>query len=169
MTGTDWRADTVTSFPAITDDTPPPPGMPADATEPFALSADQPCPCGSGKTLTGCDGRATQADPGTGCLLSCAPGVTSRMWRTRVTTGEWDDILSLLDSADAATHIPALQHQRLIHAEVAARRYDIAVVFTRTPSLLCDRVLGDGLRDMAARLAERLADMRATSEERWAA
>lgn len=169
-----WREDTITSFPAIRDDTPPPAvSLPDDATEPvFVSDLTQPCPCGSGKTLLGCDGRPSPAIPvpaETRTLLSCAPGVVSRMWRTRVANGQWENLPALADQAHARIMMPALDRQRAIRGEVAARRHDIAAMLTRSPSLLADRVLSDGLRDLELRLAERLADMQAEAEEREAA
>jgi hypothetical protein len=160
---TDWRADTLTSFPAIRDDTPAP-----EALEPLPADEPQPCPCGSGQPLAGCDGRPA-AGPGTGALLSCAAGVTSRMWRTRVANGQWQNIPDEFDQAHARVHMPALNRNRAIRDEVSARRHDIAAIFTQNEGLLSDPLIADGLHDLEARLAERLADMQAYAEERGAA
>ena len=134
----DWRQDTISTFPAIRDDTPPP-------------AADQ-CKCGM---------CPQPGEPGKDAVLSCAPGVTSRMWRTRVANGQWDDIHSVWDQAHAKTHMPALDVQRHIHGDLAARRHDIAAMFNRNPGLLSDSVIADGLADLAGRLAGRLAQMQA--------
>lgn len=149
----DWREDTITSFPAIRDDTPPP-------------QDDGACRCG----VPGCpDGPAIPLPAETRTLLSCAPGVTGRMWRTWVAQGKWENLPALADQAHARIMMPALDRQRAIRGEVGARRHDIAAMLTRSPSLLTDRVLSDGLRDLESRLAERLADMQAEAEERSAA
>lgn len=143
----DWRSDTITSFPAIRDETAP--------------AKEQPCQCG----LCG-----TQPEPGTDCLLSCAPGVTSRMWRTRVGNGQYDDIPALWDKAHANVHQPALKHQRQIHGALAASRHDIGAMFNRNPGLLSDTVIADTLHDLEATLAGRLAQMRRDAEtEEWTA
>ena len=136
----DWRDDTISGFPAITGD-----------TEVIPAVADA-CRCGM---------CPESAEPGKDALLSCAPGVTSRMWRTRVANGQWDDIGAIADAGHARIHLPALRTNRRIRADLAARRHDIAAVLDRNPDLLSDQVLGDGLRDMAGRLAGPLADMQA--------
>src|SRR5262249_25972289 len=132
----DWRADTITSFPAIRDDTPPP--------------QTETCPCGM---------HDTPAGPGKEALLSCAPGVVTRMWRTRIANGQWTDIHAAWDQGHARTHMPALENQRRIHAALAAVRHDIGAMFDRNPGLLSDAVIGDALRDLEGRLAGRLAQM----------
>ena len=91
------------------------------------------------------------------------------MWRTWVAQGKWENLPALADQAHARIMMPALDRQRAIRGEVGARRHDIAAMLTRSPSLLTDRVLSDGLRDLEFRLAERLADMQAEAEERSAA
>jgi hypothetical protein len=159
----DWRADTLTSFPAIRDEDPAPEAPAEDAPEP------QPCPCGSGQALGECDGQVIPGEPGKDALLSCAAGVTSRMWRTRVANGQWKNIPDEFDQAHARVHMPALNRNRAIRDEVAERRHDIAAIFTQNEGLLSDQVIADGLHDLEARLAERLADMRAWAEERSAA
>ena len=163
---TDWRADTLTSFPAIRDEDPAPEALaplPEDAPEPL------PCPCGSGQSLGECDGQVIPEEPGKGALLSCAAGVTSRMWRTRVANGQWMNIPDEFDQAHARVHMPALNRNRAIRDEVSARRHDVAAIFTQNPDLLSDPLIADGLHDLEARLAERLADMRAWAEEKEAA
>ena len=139
----DWRDDTITGFPAVSGDT---------QVIPAAAEA---CTCGM---------CPSSGEPGKDALLSCAPGVTSRMWRTRVANGQWESIPAAWDKAHAATHLPTLDRQRRIHAELAARRHDIAAMLSRSPWLLADRVLRDGLTDMASRFAAHLADQQAGTE-----
>ena len=134
----DWRDDTITGFPAITD-----------TTQVIPAVTDE-CGCGM---------HGTPAEPGKEALLSCAPGVVSRMWRARVANGEWDDIGAVADAGHARIHLPALAGQRRIHADLAGRRHDFAAVFTRNPALLPDPALARELRDLEARLEERLAAM----------
>lgn len=159
--GADWRDDTITSFPAITDD-----AQPDAAQELVSVpDMDQACPCGSGKLLLRCDGRKSVPVPAdVRAMLSCASGVTSRMWRTRVGNGQWDDIPALFDAAHAAIHFPALGRQRSIRGELAAARHDFAAVFGRHPGLLGDARLAAELHAIEARLAERLAEMRSGAE-----
>ena len=142
MSDTNWRDDTITSFPAITGDTQ------------ILPAATEQCPCG----------MHTPAEPGKDTLLSCAPGVTSRMWRTRVANGQWDDIHALWDKGHARTHMPALEHQRRIHAALAAMRHDLGVMFGRNPGLLSDRIVSEGLRDLEGRLAGRLVQMQTEAD-----
>ena len=140
-----WRDDTITSFPAITDS--PPPEEPAPGPD---------CPCGSGKPLAACDGRppaGPQRPADSRPLLSCAPGVVSRMWRARVGNGQWDDIPALADAAHARIHFPALTRQRQIRDGLAASRHDLGAVFARTPALLPDARLAAELHAVEARLA----------------
>ena len=146
----DWRHDTVTSFPAIKGTDPP-------------EWWTGPCPCG----VQGCPDGPPLPMPADGrALLSCAPGVTSRMWRTRVANGQWENLPGLWDKAHASTHMPALDRQRAIRAALAASRHDIRAVLAQNPALLSDRVLGDGLRDMASRLEAGLeADRHPSSDE----
>ena len=146
MTGTDWRDDTITGFPAIRDNT----GAPQQP---------ETCPCGMHDT----------PEPGTDALLSCAPGVVTRMWRTRIANGEWDDIHAAWDQGHARTHMPALEQQRRIHAGLAAVRHDIGTMFSRNPRLLSDAVIADALRDLEGRLAGRLAEMQAEAAVRGVA
>ena len=134
-----WRDDTITGFPAIRDD-----------TEIIPAPGD-PCTCGM---------CPSSAEPGKDALLSCAPGVTSRIWRTWISQGKWDDIASLFDDAHASVHKPALKELRRIHADLAARRHDFAAVFSRNPGLLPDRALAGELRGLEATLEGRLEDMR---------
>lgn len=164
----DWRETTITSFPAITDATPEPAWVPDDIRD-LDAATDRPCPCGSGKPLRACSGREVPDLPGKEALLSCAPGVTGRMWRTRIANGQWDDIPSLWDDAHAEVHKPAFRQARHIHAVLGARRHDIATVLARRPDLLTDRVLAEGLHDLEATLAARLAGMQAAAAAREAA
>jgi hypothetical protein len=133
-----WREDTITGFPAVSGD-----------TEVIPAVTDG-CPCG----------MHSPAEPGKDALLSCAPGVTSRMWRTRIANGQWTDIAAEADAAHARIHLPALKQQRRIRADLAGRRHDFRAVFTRNPSLLPDLALARELRDLEATLEERLATMR---------
>jgi hypothetical protein len=135
----DWRDDTITGFPAVSGD-----------TEVIPAVAEA-CACGMCP-----DSR----EPGKDALLSCAPGVTSRMWRTRVANGQWDDIGAIADAGHARTHLPALKTNRRIHADVAGKRHDLGAVFTRNPLLLPDLALARELHDLEATLEERLASMR---------
>jgi len=135
----DWRDDTISGFPAV-----------SDATEVIPAAADA-CTCGM---------CPSSQEPGKDALLSCAPGVTSRMWRTRVANGQWDDIHAVADAGHARIHLPALARQRRIRADLAGRRHDFAAVFTRNPALLPDVALARELRDLQATLEERLEDMR---------
>jgi hypothetical protein len=134
----DWRDDTITGFPAVSGD-----------TEVIPAASD-PCACGM---------CPESGEPGKDALLSCAPGVTSRMWRTRVANGQWDDIAALADAGHARIHLPALKGQRRIRAGLAGRRHDFAAVFSRNPDLLADLALARELRDLEATLEERLARM----------
>ena len=136
----DWRDDTISGFPAVTGD-----------TEVIPAATDE-CRCGM---------CPASAEPGKDALLSCGPGVVTRMWRTRVANGQWADIAAEADAAHARVHLPALRTNRRIRADLAARRYDIAAMLSRNTALLSDQVLGNGLRDMAGRLAGPLADMQA--------
>ncbi len=146
----DWRHDTVTSFPAIRDDTPPP--------------ADGKCKCG----MPGCpDNPGTPADPGTSVTLSCAEGVTSRIWRTRVTEGTWPDIPKIADDGHARIHLPALAANRRIRSDVAAGRQDIAAVLRADPERLGDVNLNYDLGWLAAELAAQLADLEAMGYRAW--
>lgn len=140
----DWRENTITSFPAIAD---------TPAAEPA------PCQCGM---------HDTPAEPGKDCLLSCAPNVVSRMWKTRVANGQWDDIHALWDRAHANTHLPALDEQRRIHSDLAARRYDIAAMLSRTPALHSSPELADGLHRMEQAEPHRLAEVQAWVADRAA-
>lgn len=135
----DWRDDTITGFPAVSGDTE------------VIPAASEECGCGM---------CPESKEPGKDTLLSCAPGVTSRMWRTRVANGQWDDIDALADAAHARIHLPALKQQRRIRAGLAGRRHDFAAVFNRNPALLPDLALARELRDLEATLEERLEDMR---------
>ena len=142
-----WRDDTLTSFPAITDDT-------------EIIPAAGECRCGM---------CPRPGEPGTGALLSCAPGVVSRMWRTRVANGQWANIPAAFDDAHADTFRPTLKTQRRIRDQLATGRHDIAAVLDRNRVLLTDQALRAGLRDLESRLAGRLADMQAESAVRQAA
>ena len=135
----DWREDTITGFPAVSGDT---------EVIPAATEA---CGCGM---------CPQSAEPGKDALLSCAPGVTSRMWRTRVANGQWDDIGAIADAGHARTHLPALKANRRIHADVAGRRHDLGAMFRRNPALQPDLALARELHDLEATLEERLASMR---------
>jgi hypothetical protein len=149
----DWREDTITSFPAITGGTPPPETVtwPAAGLATVMPPPPEPCPCGMHP------GTA----PGKDALLSCAPGVTSRMWRIRVARGEWQDAGSLYDKAHAATHLPALDAQRRIAAGLIAGRHDIAAMLARNPGLHTDPGTAAGLRRQEAHLAGLLAKVQA--------
>lgn len=136
---TDWRDDTISGFPAVSGDIEVIPAAP------------EACTCGM---------CPSSQEPGKDALLSCAPGVTSRMWRTRVANGQWDDIPALADAAHARVHLPALKQQRRIRGDLAGRRHDFAAVFTRNPGLLPDLALARELRDLQATLEERLESMR---------
>jgi hypothetical protein len=135
----DWRDDTITGFPAVTGDTEVIPAV------------EDACKCGM---------CPESSEPGKDALLSCGPGVVTRMWRTRIENGQWDDIAALADAAHARIHLPALKQQRRIRAGLASRRHDFGTVFTRNPSLLPDAALARELRDLEATLEERLATMR---------
>jgi hypothetical protein len=137
-----WRDDTITGFPAIRDERPAPAG--------------EPCGCGMHDT----------PDPGTDALLSCAPGVVTRMWRTRIANGQWADIHAAWDQGHARTHMPTLENLRRIHASIAAVRHDIGAMFDRNPGLLSDAVIAEGLHDLEGRLAGRLAQMQAEAAVR---
>ncbi len=140
-----WREDTITSFPAIRDDTPPP--------------ADGKCKCG----MPGCpDAPPAPCDPGAQVLLSCAEGVTSRIWRARVASGEWDDIPAGADKGHARIHLPALDTNRRIRANVAGGLLDIAAVLRADPP-----ALEDG--DLQANLNRIAADMQAGTAARTVA
>jgi hypothetical protein len=143
---TDWRDDTITAFPAIRDEDPEKPADPVS-----------PCWC------EWCTGTR---QPGTEALLSCAPGVTSRMWRTRMANGQWDDIQALADHAHARIHLPALDEQRRIRTKISAARHDIAALFTRNPGLHPDPRLAEELDGLEERLAGRLEVMRQDAAER---
>ena len=141
----DWRHTTLTSFPAIRDD-----------TEVIPAVAE----------VCGCGMHEAPAEPGADALLSCAPGVVSRMWRARVNNGQWANIPALFDDAHSDTFRPTLKMQRKIRDDLATGRHDIGAVLDRNPALLADAGLRDGLRDLADTLAGRLADMQAEAAVR---
>lgn len=133
-------------FRALRDDTPP---------------EAEPCKCG----LPGCpDGEAAPAPAGTDVLLSCAPGVTDRMWLARISNGAYDDTESLWDTAHSRVHQPALKTGRRIHADVAAGLYDISAMLDRTPALHTDPGLAEGWQQM-----EELAPRRHARVQDWVA
>ncbi len=150
--GADWREDTITSFPAIRDDTPPP-------------QADGKCQCG----MASCpDGPDIPHPADVRVVLSCAEGVVSRIWRAKVASGEWDDIPAFADQGHARVHLPALNANRRIRANVAAGRHDIGTVLRADPPALDDPQLDRDLCRVEDRIAGEAAALRRWVAERAA-
>jgi len=116
---------------------------------------DEACRCGK------CPGT----DPDEkGALLSCGPGVVSKMWRTRIRNGEWDDIRALFRTARKRVEDAAEKGQDAIHNNLDCDWHDIAAVFRADTGLLTDPQLDEGLRQMEADLVSRAGELR-----RWVA
>lgn len=145
----DWRADTITSFPAIRDDDEPEPAPAAETV--------RECPCGSGKTLPDCDGRTLPATPGTDFLLSCAAGVVTRMSHERVRNGQWDDIPKCAREGSVRIHRPAVDGRARIQLDLEHDVMDLGAMFERDEALRWDQELDKDLRRKEAELAALLA------------
>lgn len=113
-------------------------------------------------------------------MLSCAPGVTERVWQRRVRIGHWENIPGLFDKAHANTHIPTLKRQGEIHLDLTLGVHQIGTVLDAHPDWRTDRDLAEGLHraeeDVAEQgealrrwVADRAAEIRRESERRAAA
>jgi hypothetical protein len=146
----DWRTDTITSFPAITD-------------QPAPAEAPAPCKCGDPRCP---DAPPVPAVPDVRVVLAYGPGVVSRMWRHRVGTGEWENIHAAAAEAGARVHQPAVRARQRIRAQVATRIHDEAAVFAADRDALSDPAISAGLASLADRLHRIQGELFRESAER---
>jgi len=143
-------ADTVT-MPAAGEDTQAftPDWLDEDITPvPDPAPGDGPCRCG----------LCPQPDPDEkGAMLSCAPGVVTRMAKERVRNGQWDNIPRLFREAGGAIHKHAVEKAAGIRLDVEHGVLDIGPVFDRNPDLRSDPELAADLARYEADLAGLLA------------
>ena len=129
--------DTIT-FPAIRDDAP------------------EPCRCGSARCPDSTGDIPMPAD--TRALLSCGPGVVSKMWRARVANGQWEDIPAEADAGRERVHTPAMKTWRKIRNELDVRWHDIAAILVANPDVRWEPELAGKLHqaeeEMTAKAAE---------------
>ena len=162
----------------VTETFPVPPGtltMPAAVSEDtvaFTPDWDEPatarprvrtgCGCGT----SACPDEEHQPDPDMkDAMLSCAPGVVTRMSRERVRNGQWENIPAYVRSRAGDIHRHAVEKLAGIRLEVEHGVLDIAPLFDRNPELHRDLELSRELHRYEADLAFQLADMRRRAAE----
>lgn len=124
-----------------------------------------PVKCGCG--LAGCpDGPRIPAPGDPRVLLSCAPGVTDRMWHVRVLDGTWEDIPRCARDGGVRVHKPAVDGLGRIHLDLEHGVLDIGAVFDQHPSLRSDPELHAGLAQIEAGFPARLAELQRFIAER---
>ena len=83
------------------------------------------CQCGTSRCP---DGPDIPGPSDARAVLSCGPGVVSKMWRTRVRNGEWADIRAEVREARSRVLDPASKGQERIHNDLDCDWHDIAAV-----------------------------------------
>jgi len=111
-----------------------------------------------------CGMHPPAGEPGKDALLSCGPGVVSKMWRNRVRDGEWADIPGEFGGAQQRVYAEARKGQQRIHNNLDCDWHDIAAVFRADTALLSDPALAARLALFETELAEKAAELR-----RWVA
>jgi hypothetical protein len=106
-----------------------------------------PCPCGM---------HEPQA-PGSDALLSCAPGVVTRMSHERVRNGQWEDIPKYVREGGLRVHRPAVDGRARIQLDLEHTVMDLGAMFERNEDLRHDQEISDGLRRKEAEIAALLA------------
>jgi hypothetical protein len=96
-------------------------------------------------------------------LLSCAPGVVTRMSKERVRNGAWVDVPAYSRSAAGEIQKYAVEHLAAIRLEVEHGVLDLLPLFDRSPALHSDPELSRELHRLEADYAADLDDMRRRS------
>jgi hypothetical protein len=135
--------DTVT-FPAIRDDAPPR------------------CHCGTSRCPD--DPRDIPAPADLRVVLSCGPGVVSKMWRTHVRDGVWEDIRAAGAAALSRDREATRMGQERIHNNLDCGWHDLAAVFRADTATLTDPRLAEAFAQVVRNMAWWADDTR-----RWVA
>lgn len=128
---------------------------------------DRPCPCESGKPSRECDGRRPPASPDRRALLSCGPGVATRISLERVREGAYEDIAVAGRMASVRLHKPAVDSMDHIRRDLEHGVHDIGAILGQNPALHADRDLNADLRWLAAELASQLAELGEMGFREW--
>ena len=135
-------------------------------TFPAIRDTPQKCQCGTARCPDAPQpGPAAAGGP---ALLSCGPGVVTRMWRERVRNGQWLDISAEADAGAERVHKPAQVRERAIHNNLDCGWHDVAAVFRADTDLLTDPEVAERLRQFETGLAAQLAEMRLAAERKQA-
>ena len=111
------------------------------------------CGCGTSRCP---DGPAAESAE-KGAMLSCAPGVVTRMSQERVRNGQWEDISACARTAALRVHKPAVDEAARIRQDLEHGVLDLGPVFDRNPALHWDPELAADLARYEAGLADLLA------------
>ena len=118
-----------------------------------------------------------------GAVLSCAPGVVTRMFRERIRNGQWENIPAYVRDRANDVQKYAVEHLASIRLDLERGVLDLAPVFDRVPALHADPDLAERLRcavadverqlvrqqgDMHREVLRRIAVLRSDLEERGA-
>lgn len=139
-----------------------------------AIPAQAPVPCQCG--MPGCPDRDRSLDAPvpaeTRVMLSCGPGVVTKIWREQVRNGHWLDITAEADAGTERVFRPTRKTWRQIRNDLDCRWHDIAAIFRADPTILPkarNETLARSLTEVAASLESGLAEMQRASAERWGA
>ena len=111
----------------------------------------EPCPCGM---------HAPQ-EPGSDALLSCAPGVVTRMSHERVRNGQYEDIPKFAREASVRVHRPAVDGRARIQLNREHTEMDLDAMFDRNEDLRHDPDIDEGLKRLEAEHASWLTAVNA--------
>lgn len=100
-------------------------------------------------------------------LLSCAPGVVTRMSKERVRNGEWEDIATYGRDARVRVHKPAVDLLAGITLGLEEGVHDLGALLDRSAPLHSDAALRGDLRELAAEMDGQLRDLRALGYRGW--